>query len=189
MTEVYSYLRHGGLAVLLTASISTITGCATTGPKLSQMQVRELTTRAIAGSYDNVFRSTLTVLQDNGYVVKNTDMGSGLIVATIDKEASGGSQFAQAVFLGYVSEKGKVFEASCMVSEMNKELCELRIMIQETQYGQSSAWSGTSKQGGKQIYTPEVYKSLFDNIFLEVKRREAINPTRSPETDEAARRY
>lgn len=81
---------------------------------------------------------------------------------------------------------GKVFEASCMVSEMNKELCELRIMIQETQYGQSSAWSGTSKQGGKQIYTPEVYKSLFDNIFLEVKRREAINPTRSPETDEEA---
>jgi hypothetical protein len=172
---------HWPYAILLLSLLPIgLLGCAASGPKLSPMQIREMTTREIEGSYENVFRATLTVLQDNGYVVKNTDMDSGLIVATIDKATSGGNQFAQALFMGYVSDKGKEYEASCMVSELNKRRSEVRINIQETSYGQSSKWSGTSKQGAKQIYDPAIYKTLFDNILLEVKRREAINPSGEP---------
>lgn len=151
-------------------------GCAT-APRLTPMQIREISTREIEGSYENVYRATMTVLQDNGYVITNTDMASGLIVATIDKETSGGSQFAQALFLGHVADKARVYEASCMVSELNDTRSDLRIVIQETKLGQSSSFSGTSRQDSKQIYDPAIYKALFDSITIEVKRREAINPT------------
>ncbi|MCK4303409.1 MAG: hypothetical protein KAY24_04160 [Candidatus Eisenbacteria sp.] len=151
------------------------TGC-TTAPKLTTMQIRQLTVRQVEGSYENTYRATMTVLQDNGYVIKNTDMDSGLIVGTIDKEASGGSQFMQALFSGHVADKGRVYEASCMVGKLSDSASEVRINIQETTYGESSAFSGTSKQKARQIYDPEIYAALFNAITVEVKRREAINP-------------
>ena len=36
-----------------------------------------------------------------------------------------------------------------------------------------------------QIYEPEIYESLFNNVVLEVKRRQAMNPTEEPATEEA----
>ncbi len=150
-------------------------GSASTGPTLSPMQIRQITTRTFDGNYENTFRATMTVLQDQGYVIKNTDMQSGLIVATIDKETSGGSQFAQALFIGYVADKGTVIEATCTISQLSKTSTDLRIIIQETGYGQASAWTGTSKQSAKRIYDANIYKVLFDQILVEIKRREAIN--------------
>ena len=144
------------------------------GPQLSPMQKRQLTTRLINGSYEDTFRGTLTVLQDQGYVIKNTDMVSGLIVATVDRAESGGSQFAQALFLGYVADKGTDIEVSCMLNKITETKTEIRLNIQESKYGQSSAWSGTSKQNTKQIYDPEIYRNLFNEIEIEVKRRQAI---------------
>ena len=147
--------------------------CAPT-VQLSPMQVRQITTRLIEGSYENIFRATLTVLQDQGYVIKNTDMNSGLIVGNVDRAADGGSQFVQALFLGYVSDKGTEVEASCMVNKINDTSSEVRINIQEVKYGQASKWSGTSKQNSKQIYDEKIYQELFNQITVEVKRREAM---------------
>lgn len=146
-----------------------IVGCAA-GPKLSQMQIRQLTTKMIEGSYENVFRATMTILQDQGYVIKNTDMNSGLIVANIDRETSGGSQFMQALFLGRITDKNTVIEVSATVNKLNEENQELRLNLQETNYSGSGA-----KQNIKQIYDEKVYQNLFNDITLEVKRREAMN--------------
>lgn len=146
-----------------------IVGCAS-GPQLSQMQIRQLTTKIIEGSYENVFRSTMTILQDQGYVIKNTDMNSGLIVANIDRETSVGSQFMQALFLGTITDKNTVIEISATVNKLNEQNQEVRLNIQETNYSISGA-----KQNIRQIYDEKVYQDLFNQITLEVKRREAMN--------------
>lgn len=180
MKRIY---KTRGYIFILTISLIFLQ-CAATGPNLSPMQIRQITTKLIPGSYEDTYRSILTVLQDQGYIVKNTDMASGLIVAQIDREASGGSQFAQTLLLGYVTEKGSVIEVSCIVNKMNDQNTELRINIQETGYGQSSAWSATSKQRVKQIYDPELYKQIFDQVIIEVKRRQAISSMSTPSQDE-----
>jgi len=151
-----------------------ILGCAA-GPKLSPMQIRQITTKMMTGSYENVYRSCLTVFQDQGYIIKQTDMDAGLIVANVDRATSGGSQLAQALFLGYVANKGTEVEVSCMVNKLSETNSEVRINIQEVNYGQSSVWSGTSKQKSKTIYDTKLYNNLFNQIQVEVKRREAIN--------------
>lgn len=149
--------------------ITFFVGCAA-GPQLSQMQIRQITTKMIEGSYDDVYRATMTILQDQGYVIKNTDMNSGLIVANIDRETSGGSQFAQALFLGSITDKNTVIEVSATVNNLNDTNQELRLNIQETNYTGSGG-----KNSIDQIYDEKVYQDLFNEITLEVKRREAMN--------------
>lgn len=150
-----------------------VIGCAPV-PKLSPMQIRQITTRLVDGTYENVYRACLTVFQDQGYIIKQTDMDAGLIVANVDRASSSGSQVAQALFLGYVANKGTEVEVSCMVNMISTASSEVRISIQESQYGQASVWTGTSKQDTKTIYDVKTYDSLFNQIQLEVKRREAI---------------
>ena len=138
------------------------------------MQVRELTTKLFESDYETVYKSTLTVLQDQGYVIKNTDMAAGLILGTADRKTAFGSQLFSALMLGFVAHKGTDIEVSCMCNKINDTSTELRMNVQEAKYGQSSVYSGTSKTDSNLIRDPKIYKALFDQIAVEVKRREAI---------------
>jgi len=150
-------------------------GCAAKEPILSPMQKRHITTKLIEGSYDHVYRATLTVLQDQGYIIKNTDMASGLIVSNADRPVDKGNQFAQAFWLGYVPNKGTAIEITCLINKLNATSTEIRMNIREVKYGQSSAWSSSGKQDTKQIYDETIYQSLFNEITLETKRRVALS--------------
>lgn len=161
-------------SAVVTLMLVMLANC-TVAPTLSPMQKREITTRVIDGSYDNTYRSILTVLQDQGYIIKNTDMVTGLINAVVDRETGGGSQFLQLLSSGYVSNKGSELDCSFMVSKLNDSKTDVRINIQESTYGESSKHSGTGKQSVKTIYDVEIYNSLFNDIVIEVKRREAFN--------------
>lgn len=144
-------------------------GCATAQINLSPMQIRGITTKTIEGSYENIFRSCLTVFQDQGYIIKNTDMNSGLIVANIDKETSKGSQFWQQFWAGYIWNKGTQIEVSCMVNKINDTISDVRINIQETDFAQFG-----NKQNIRHIYDEKLYSNLFNQITTELKRREAM---------------
>ena len=161
--------------ILILTLLLFIGGCATTTSILSPVQKRHITTKIIEGSYENVYRATLTVLQDHGYIIKNTDMASGLIVANADRKTSGVLQFMQALFIGYVPDKGSEIEITCMVNKLSDQTSELRMNIREVKYGQSSVWSSSGKQDVKQIYDEKIYQALFNEITVEVKRREALN--------------
>jgi len=145
--------------------------------QLSPMQKRMITTKRFECNYENAFRACLTVLQDQGYIIKNTDMDSGLIVANVDRQTSAGSQVAQVLFLGYAFDKGTEVEVSCVVNKLSESSQDIRLNIQEVKYGQSSWLSGTSKNSSKQILEPRIYQSLFNEIVVEVKRREALEGT------------
>lgn len=162
-------MKKPTIAFIFIFMLLAFTGCAV-GPKLTPMQIRNMTTKMIESSYENVFRSTMTVLQDQGYVIKNTDMASGLIVANIDKETSGGSQFAQALLIGKIVNKNTVIEVSATINKINETTQEIRLNIQETNYSGSG-----SKNTINQILEAPVYQQIFNDITLEVKRREAIN--------------
>lgn len=159
--------------LVITAMFIFMVGCAVQ-PQLSPMQKRQITTRLFEGGYEMTYRSVLTVLQDQGYIIKNTDMKTGLINATIDREAGTGSQVTQLLLLGYVADKGSELDASFMVNKISDTKTEVRLNIQEAKYGQVSKWSGSSKQSVKQILDPEIYNKLFNEIRTEIKRREAM---------------
>lgn len=144
-----------------------LSNCGSAESKLSPMQKRQITSRVYDSDYETVYKATLTVLQDQGYIIKNTDMDSGLIVSEIDRETSQGAQFLQAIF-SEVVDKGTLIEVSCMVGKISDSSTELRINIQETKYG------AAGKQSANRLYDEKTYQQLFNEIRVEIKRIEAI---------------
>ena len=142
------------------------TGCATT--QLSPQQRRALQVKQFKdSSYDNVFRAFKTVLQDEGYIIKNQDMTGGLIVAHSSKPISMG----RAILAGLSGQRnhqtGTTYEVSVNLEEINKSYVESRVIIQQV-----ASYSQGGSQGAE-ILSPELYKNIYTKVSTEVARRKA----------------
>lgn len=142
-------------------------GCAP-APQMSPMQMRQITTRTLECSYENAFRATMSVLQDQQYVIKQTDMNAGFILAQVNRQTAGGTQFLQALLLSKY-DTDTLVEVSASIGKLNEATQDVRLSIQEVTYNSVGAKSRT-----KQIDNPEIYQQLFNDITVEIKRREAM---------------
>ncbi len=140
-------------------------GCAS-GPQLSPMQKRQTTTKLVEGFYEDIYRATMTVLQDQDYVIENTDMETGLIVAKVRRAKEEGIPLFGIQPIA--DDKLTEIEITCVVNILNDTNSEVRLSILETTYDKSS------KKDARQIYDPIVYQNFFNQIIVEVKRREAM---------------
>ncbi len=141
-------------------------GCATA--TLSPQQRRALQVKHFKSSYNNVFRAFKTVLQDEGYIIKNQDMEGGLIVAHASKSPSG--FFSAMSVLGGDSDNyrtGVTFEVSVNLEKIRSNYIESRVIIQQI--------DSFSKGGarGKEIVSPELYQNIYSKVRVEVARRKA----------------
>lgn len=171
-------IKISGAAILL-LSVS-LFGCMPPGAKLSPMQKRQLSSKLIEGSYEDVYRAALTVFQDQDYVIRNTDLQAGLIVAYVDRATSGTTRVAGSLLeailtsnSGTITTAGAGFELSCLVNKINETASEVRLSIHETAYSDPSE-GGTRTQKTTQIYDEKVFQNFFNQITIEVKRREAM---------------
>ena len=142
------------------------TGCATT--QLSPQQRRALQVKHFKdSSYNNVFRAFKTVLQDEGYIIKNQDMDGGLIVAHSSKPISLGYAILAGLSGQPNYQTGTTYEVSVNLEEINKNYVESRVIIQQV-----SSYSQGGSQGAE-IINPELYKNIYTKVFTEVARRKA----------------
>ena len=151
---------------LLFVGIIFLAGCAA---QMSTMQKRHIESKQLRGSYKNCFKATMTVLQDQGYIIKNADLPTGMILATKDIEAGAGEQLLGAMFLGTAATKNRVYEVSMTFDEYTTELTNVRFSIQECTYDMAG-----KRSLSKNIEDPEMFNSIFNNIQTEIKRREAF---------------
>ena len=152
-----------------------LVGC-TTVPKLSPQQRRALQVRHFENSYNNVFRSFKTVLQDEGYIIKNQDMEGGLIVAQASKQVSRGFWNYAAAFTSGLSGRqsndyrtGTSFEVSVNLEEVRKNYVQSRVIIQQV----DSYNRGGLR--GQEVVSPEMYKNIYSKVRTEIARREVQN--------------
>ena len=157
-------------------------GCQTTAP-LTPQQRRALQVRIFSSaSYNTVFRAFKTVMQDEGYIIKNQDFEGGLIVAESQKpaESLSGGQFAMAVAVGVLSgmsgnsatqnnyKTGQVFSWSVNLEEIQKDSVEARLILQRQDF-----YSQGGKRG-REILDPEIYRNIFVKVLREIERRKAL---------------
>jgi hypothetical protein len=153
------------LTLLLGVSMFAISGCME--DPLTPMQKRQITSRVIDSKFSTTFKSTMTVLQDHGYIIKQSNIDSGLINAEISKQND--SIFFE-MFAGDDSTKGSFVELSAIVSELNPKTSEVRINIQEKSYNKAGETNSI-----RQLYDQETFQTLFNDITVEVKRLQAYN--------------
>jgi hypothetical protein len=146
-----------------------IFSCATT-PKMSMQQRRSLQMRSFDASYDNVFKSTKSVLQDDGYIIKNQDYQGGMILA--QKETSTRSSWTG--ILGVMSAgnnkntvTGNGYEVSFNLDKISKNNIETRLTLQQ------ATFMSNGGKSGKEIVDAKLYKSIYDRLSVEIERRKA----------------
>ena len=116
-----------------------------------------------------MFRAFKSVLQDEGYIIKNQDMQGGLIVAHSSKPSGSGATFL-AVLSGQQNyQTGTTYEVSVNLEEIRKKYIESRVIIQKME---SYSMGGAR---GYEIVDPNLYRNIYSKVMLEVARRKAQN--------------
>lgn len=152
---------------LLSTVLLFLTGCLATTPKLTPQQRRALQVRTFDASYGNVFKGARTVLQDEGYIIKNQDYDGGMILAQKETSTSNSSLFLTTVGDNQSYVTGKSFDISFSLEKINDNLTETRMTLQNT------TKTSTGGVSGREVVDAEVYNSLYNKINVEIQRRKA----------------
>ena len=167
-------MKRGFAATIVLSMLVMLTACETV-PQLTDMQKRQITTQTFNGSYNNILVATQTVIQDHQYVISQINKDSGLIVA----QKTNDNGYTGKTFLGmpvYNQQNNNldnantgVLNLSATVTPITKNSSEVRISIQD---------QGLNTRGGvvysNQIYNLQTFQDFFNQIGVEIQRREAI---------------
>lgn len=130
-------------------------------PAANANQRAAMRTKTFDTNYETAYRASVTTLENAGYTIDNTDMETGLIKATVVRGNSGGPSFS-IDFLGMgkaASGGSNQFIVSVTVSPVTKSQTQVRI---------------NARSASNQVDDPEDYQSLFNQLRLEISRREAL---------------
>lgn len=153
--------------LLLTLATLFVFSCQMT-PPMSDAQKRAMQMKTWENtSYDNVFRAVKTVMQDEGYIIKNQDMNGGLITAAVQKSEGGGAAFFAAMGGNQNYKTGTEYEFSCNMEAVTKTTVETRLALQKKD---SYNMGGSS---GEVILDPAMYQSFYKKLAVEIERRKA----------------
>ena len=149
------------------ATTLTLSACVST-PPLSSLQRRALQTRSFEDTtQENVFRAFKSVLQDDGYIIKNQDMTGGLLVAALQK--SDPNAAFSAVFNNNQNYRtGYSYELSISLEKVGAASVESRLTIQQIE---NYSHGGVD---GHEVLDENTYRSFYDKVKLEVERRKAF---------------
>jgi len=150
--------------------LTVLAGCSTV-PPMTKQQKRAIQIKTFETSYDNVFKAFKSVLQDDGYIIKNQDFAGGMLLAQkerdINEGKSGFGKFMSVMARSKSDPTGKGYDLSVSFDKLNDKSTETRLILQEL-----TKWSnGGSK--GREIVDGPLYKAIYDDVAIEVKRREA----------------
>lgn len=147
-------------------------GCASTQPKLSQMQIREITTKELEADYKTVFKATMTILQDQNYIINNASLDTGLISCekVVEKETTTGDVLVILFVDARHGATSKV-NVSATFMEISKNVTRVRLNIQETVIKKSSYGNN---ENAVFVTDKTVYDSLFNQIMVETERLKVL---------------
>jgi hypothetical protein len=135
--------------------------CSSVVPELTPTQIKMMTTKQYETGKEMVFKSSISLLQSEGYLIENASNETGLITAYKRIEVS-----------KKLSRKSK---ATFYVEEFNPALTEVKITFYEgTVAIKNDGYSKRAEEKESMLKTPEIYNSWFNNLRAEIERRKAL---------------
>lgn len=169
------------LVIGLMVSITNTANAQQNAQDRSSTDIQAIQSRTFDKAYKDVFRSVVSVLQDNKYKVSSADINSGLITAYGTPQMSENMHKGVA-FIPFVGgllsmareEKSEQWTVSGTVEEVNKNSTRVRLVItsDKTQSSMFSSAADTVKNDDLTA-NPEIYKDLFSKIDRALFLREA----------------
>ncbi len=164
--------------LLLFSSVAFLISCQT-APQLTSNQRRVIQTKHfVAASYENVFRSFKTVLQDEGYIIMNQDKDGGLIVAEATETIPFSNHTLASKTMNHPfmlkttppqqTPAVKTLLASINLESVSKDLVEARIVLREKDIYVNGM------RTGREIINPRQYRNLFVQVLRQIEYRKAL---------------
>jgi hypothetical protein len=140
---------------------------------MSPTDVKLMTTKQYEASYEMVFKSAMSLLQSEQFVISQTDMESGLINAT--KRIQNKNADINRALWGF-SKDAATAKASIIVDKVNDNLTEIKLTVYEgTESSANGGWGTVNKDVKEQmVYSPETYNKWFISLTAEIERRKAL---------------
>ena len=162
--RIYNY-------VLVPLSVVTLLACfgGTKQPQLTSLEKQALQTRTYEHSKEIVFNSTISVLQDLGYVIKSANKDTGIIFATspLVQTSSGAQEF----FLGTNEEQLSRCNAFVEALPHSTRLRLTFLLTTRTEEGPGAfdddgpSWAAGRKTSKEQpVYDAKTYQDAFNLI-------------------------
>lgn len=142
------------VAILLTIMSM---GCATT--QLTALQRRTLETKDLEGKYEDAFKATVQVLQDEGYIINNADFKSGVIQ---------GETGIKQDFWGIMRNS----EVTATLEKFGENTVKERISFVNKK--KSSSQYGT-QENSTRVEDPDLFQRIYNNIQKEMFVRKNLS--------------
>lgn len=141
---------------ILSITVFCLVGCAAP-PKIkqSQMEIQAYQSREFETTKRIAFDSTMSVLQDAGYIVESADYETGFVTG------KGTSQSGSSFWYGATNEHTRM---TAFIEQRTSSLSRIRINIVESKQ-RKSYWNPAQDiidEAG--VRDPEVYQKLFEQI-------------------------
>ncbi len=135
-------------------------GC--NSPQLTTLQIRELQSRDLQGTFENAYKANLQVLQDYGYVIKNSDYQSGVIQGET----------------GVKKDKNYFWNGLMINSEVTATLEQFGPETVKERLSLVNKWSNAyygSDVKSQTVVDSQLYQRIYDDIQKEMFIRQNLN--------------
>ena len=147
--------------------------CATQMVTKSPAEVKMMTTKQFESEQDIVFKSIISLLQSESYIVERADKETGLINAY--KRIENKKAASQRFWTG-TSKDANTSKAMFYVEAINDKISEVKITLYEgAEISRNGYWGNVNKESKEQmIYEPTSYNEWFNSLQAEIERRKAL---------------
>jgi len=159
--------------ITLICVVTLLSSCATQMITKSPAEVKMMTTKQFDSEQDLVFKSVISLLQSESYIVDRADKETGLINAS--KRIENKNANMQRALWG-VSKDANTSKAMFYVEGINDALTEVKITLYEGAESTSNGYWGQVNKDTKEqmIYELQVYQAWFQSLQAEIERRKAL---------------
>jgi hypothetical protein len=161
MKNIYYYL----IFILLCS-------CAPTR-QLTPAQIRSMTTTQYDADYETTYRSAISLLQSEGFLIEASNRKDGLINAS--KRIDNKNAAAQRFWYG-ASKDASLATVVFYIEELYWDLTEVKLTIYAGSISSSLSYWGSKSTDTKSsmVQNPKIYDNWFYNLEVEIERRKAL---------------
>ncbi|QNL48945.1 hypothetical protein H8S90_19635 [Olivibacter sp. SDN3] len=159
--------------LLLVCNVVLLTSCATKMVTKSPAEVKMMTTKQFESDQELVFKSVISLLQSESYIIDRADKETGLINAS--KRIENKNAASQRFWLG-TAKDANTSKAMFYIEGVNDNLTEVKITMYEgAESSRNGYWGQVNKDNKEQmIYEPKVYQEWFTSLQAEIERRKEL---------------
>lgn len=147
--------------------------CATQMIIKSPAEVKMMTTKQFDDNQETLFKSVISLLQSESYIIDRADKETGLINAS--KRIENKNAGMQRALWGS-SKDANTSKAMFYIESINNNVSEVKITLYEgAESSQNAGWGRVNKDSKEQmIYDPKIYQEWFSSLRAEIERRRAL---------------